>query len=187
MLNKGFSLFEMLLALVITSLLIICITRFYSQFHIEVSLKLQRDRLEEATHQALSGLIKDIKRAGYIANSPATIVQPAIEIDSSGTCIIIRYDSVSSGRWRYEMHEPQLSDVFAYRYTKHNLESQTGVLNCKSSSTRWEKLFDPNEIIITKFKLKKQLYYTELHIAVVSKRTSAINYQVNYYIKNENR
>ncbi|WP_392562755.1 prepilin peptidase-dependent protein [Orbus sturtevantii] len=186
MLNRGFSLFEMLLSLALTSLIMLSIVAFYPKFNLAIIKIYQQNRLEEATNQALYGLIKDIRRAGFIANSKTNITKPAIEINSTGDCIILRYDATSSGKWRYDLSNPQRSDVFAYRYYKNSLDAQSGINNCHSTQTRWDKLFDPNEIDIIHFQAKQYLHYTELNIAVQLKHYPTARYQAVYYVKNQN-
>ncbi|WP_392553247.1 prepilin peptidase-dependent protein [Orbus wheelerorum] len=187
MLNRGFSLFEMLLNLALTSLIIISIISFYPKFHLTIIQIYQQHRLEVVTHQALSGLIKDIRRAGFIANSQDVITKPAIEINSDGNCIILRYDTTNSGKWRYYLYDPASSDVFAYRYHKNSLDAQSGINHCRNTSTRWEKLFDPNEVKIINFQARQHSNYTELNITVQLKHFPAIRYQTTNYVKNSNR
>jgi len=187
MLNRGFSLFEMLLSLALTSLIIISIVTFYPKFYLAIIQIYQQNRLEEVTHQALSGLIKDIQRAGFIANSKNVVTKPAIEINSAGNCIILRYDTTNSGKWRYYLYDPERSDVFAYRYHKNSLDAQSGINHCRSTASRWDKLFDPNEIKIINFQAKQHSNYTELNITVQLKHYPKVRYQVAYYVKNQNR
>ncbi|GAA5105387.1 prepilin peptidase-dependent protein [Orbus sasakiae] len=186
MLNRGFTLLEMLLVLIMIAMITSSIMAFYPRWHFSLIAEFQKNHLRQATTQALSGLIKDIKRAGFIANIPSTVRQSAIDINTMGNCIIIRYDANSRGNWHYDPINPQLSDIFAYRYVKHNLESQTGVEHCKNTASRWEKLFDPNEIILTDFNVSQHNHYIKLRLSVSLKYHTKIDYHVMLYIKNEN-
>lgn len=186
MLNRGFTLLEMLLVLMITAMITGSIMAFYPKWHFSLIAEFQRNRLQQATIQALSGLIKDIKRAGFIANISSSVNQPAIDVNIAGNCIIIRYDANSRGKWLHDPINPQLSDIFAYRYVKHNLESQTGVTNCKNTASRWEKLFDPNEMILNDFNVSHYHHYIKLRLSVSLKSNTKIDYHVVLYVKNEN-
>ncbi|RKS87072.1 prepilin peptidase dependent protein B [Orbus hercynius] len=186
MLRRGFSLLEMLLALALTSFIMLSIVAFYPKFHMGMMNIYQQNRLEQLTEQALSGLFKDLKRAGFIASSPKDIKQPAITINPSGDCIIIRYDSTISGIWRDHTNLGQRSDVFAYRYYQHNLSAQNGATHCGKAVTRWEKLFDPNEVAVLQFEAKQYRSSTKVTILVGLIRFPSIKYQATYYVRNYN-
>ncbi|WP_392559499.1 prepilin-type N-terminal cleavage/methylation domain-containing protein [Orbus mooreae] len=186
MLSHGFSLFEMLIALVIATLIMGSIMNFYPQFHTTIMRIYLQNTLQEATEQALSGLIKDIHRAGFIANSPHLISHSAIEINAAGNCIVLRYDLTSSGQWRKFAYDPQQSDIFTYRYSKSSFDYQTGVEHCNSTATRWEKLFDPNEITVKRFKAVLNPNYVTLSITTALKHNPLIQYDVTYYVKKYN-
>lgn len=185
MLIRGFSLLEMLFALALTSMLIMGIMTFYPKFQLNIIRIYHQNRLEETVNQGLSGVIKDIKRAGFIANELSSITEPAININLSKNCIIIRYDSNRTGKWRNDRVNPKNSDIFVYRYYKNNLEYQTGSTNCKGSG--WEKLFDANEVKLDAFQIKQYRHYVEIKLTASLKKYSTINYSVTQYVKTENQ
>ena len=173
MLSKGFSLVELLFALAISSLLMFGAMSFYPALQQDVLLIYQQNRMQETVNQAFAGLIKDVKRAGFIANDPALITEQSIEISAKNDCIITRYDAESTGKWRYFPLDSKNSDIFAYRYNKNNLEYRVGVPNC--IGTGWEKLFDPDEIKVMQFSVEQHVGYIELNISTaLTKRTSSL-------------
>lgn len=187
MLNRGFSLFEMLLAIILTSVISISMVSFYSQFYAAIVRIYLQSSLEEATDHVLSSLMKDLRRAGFIANATNLRSKSAIEISDSGNCIVLRYDLTARGEWRYEPNDPQLSDVFSYRYHNNSLDYRTGIEHCGGSLPRWEKLFDPNKIKVSDFRAKQHPHYIEIRITVALKHHPLIQYQEVFYVKNYNQ
>ena len=141
-------------------------------------------RLQQAVEQALIGLSKDIKRAGFIADDPHKMKNNALEIVNAQNCMIIRYDSEIRHDWVYDPWNLNNSDIFTYRFKNNNVEYKTGAVNCKE--TKWEKLFDPAEIKVTKFDIKQKNNTIELSIGAELKKQKHVKYQVTKIIKNEN-
>ncbi|OTQ30630.1 hypothetical protein B6D19_10955 [Gilliamella apicola] len=180
----GFSLLEMLISITLTSLIVIGVTSFYYQLQQNTLHYYQITHLQQAVEQALVGLSKDIKRAGFIADDLNKMKNNALEIVRSQNCIIIRYDSEIRHDWVYDQWNLNNSDIFTYRFKNNNVEYRTGAVNCKE--TKWEKLFDPAEIKITKFDIKQKNNTIELSIGAELKKQKHVKYQVTKIIKNEN-
>lgn len=180
----GFSLLEMLISITLTSLIVIGVTSFYYQLQQNTLHYYQITHLQQAVEQALVGLSKDIKRAGFIADDLNKMKNNALEIVRSQNCIIIRYDSEIRHDWVYDQWNLNNSDIFTYRFKNNNVEYRTGAVNCKE--TKWEKLFDPAEIKVTKFDIKQKNNIIELSIGAELKKQKHIKYQVTKIIKNEN-
>lgn len=180
----GFSLLEMLISITLTSLIVIGVTSFYYQLQQNTLHYYQITHLQQAVEQALVGLSKDIKRAGFIADDSNKMKNNALEIVRSQNCIIIRYDSKIRHDWVYDQWNLNNSDIFTYRFKNNNVEYRTGAVNCKE--TKWEKLFDPAEIKITKFDIKQKKNTIELSIGAELKKQKHVKYQVTKIIKNEN-
>ena len=180
----GFSLLEMLISITLTSLIVIGVTSFYYQLQQNTLHYYQITHLQQAVEQALVGLSKDIKRAGFIADDLNKMKNNALEIVRSQNCIIIRYDSEIRHDWVYDQWNLNNSDIFTYRFKNNNVEYRTGAVNCKE--TKWEKLFDPAEIKITKFDIKQKKNTIELSIGAELKKQKHVKYQVTKIIKNEN-
>lgn len=182
--SNGFSLIEILVSIALSSLIIMATTHFYPLLHNQMLQYYQQFRLEQTVQYALTGLIKDIKRAGFIANYPEKMTEKALEINNDKNCIMIRYDSESHGEWRYNPSNIKNSDLFTYSYSKNNLEYKTGAIDCNGSY--WEKIFDPNEIEITQFLIKKNGDIIEINLKAVLKNKTSIFYDLTKVIKNEN-
>ena len=180
----GFSLLEMLISITLTSLIVIGVTSFYYQLQQNTLHYYQITHLQQAVEQALVGLSKDIKRAGFIADDLNKMKNNALEIVRSQNCIIIRYDSEIRHDWVYDQWNLNNSDIFTYRFKNNNVEYRTGAVNCKE--TKWEKLFDPAEIKVTKFDIKQKNNTIELSIGAELKKQKHVKYQVTKIIKNEN-
>ena len=180
----GFSLLEMLISITLTSMIIISATSFYYQLQQNTLHYYQITRLQQAVEQALIGLSKDIKRAGFIADDPHKMKNNALEIVNAQNCMIIRYDSEIRHDWVYDPWNLNNSDIFTYRFKNNNVEYKTGAVNCKE--TKWEKLFDPAEIKVTKFDIKQKNNTIELSIGAEMKKQKHVKYQVTKIIKNEN-
>ncbi|AHN26554.1 Prepilin peptidase dependent protein B precursor [Gilliamella apicola] len=174
----------MLISITLTSLIVIGVTSFYYQLQQNTLHYYQITHLQQAVEQALVGLSKDIKRAGFIADDSNKMKNNALEIVRSQNCIIIRYDSEIRHDWVYDQWNLNNSDIFTYRFKNNNVEYRTGAVNCKE--TKWEKLFDPAEIKITKFDIKQKNNTIELSIGAELKKQKHVKYQVTKIIKNEN-
>lgn len=184
MLEKGFSLLEMLLALMLSSLILIGAISFFPTLQMQLLQTYHLYRLEQAMRSGISGLVKDIRRAGFImADIRPTAVSPLV-INSAKNCIIIRYDLDRSGIWEYYSGDAKNSDIFVYRFNKNNLEYRTGVPSC--TGTGWEKIFDPAEVKVTQFSLEQSAYYLTIIMQTVMKKNSTLMKSLVQVVKHEN-
>ncbi|OCG35391.1 prepilin peptidase-dependent protein [Gilliamella sp. Gris1-4] len=183
--TSGYSLFEMLISLILSSLIFMGITSFYIQLQTSILQYYQKIHLQQAIEIGLAGMKKDIRRAGFIANDPNKITAKAIKIDSQGKCIVLRYDSQIRNSWVWDKFEPMKSDVFTYRYKENNIAYKTGAIDC--FGTKWENLFDSNEIKVTDFTIKQLPDAISLSITAELRKNKQINYHITEIIKNENR
>lgn len=184
MLKAGFSLIEMLLAIILTSILMIVIMAFYPKMQVDSLIFYQQYRLEESVNQVLSGLIKDIKRAGFIANQLTNLTKSPIVISNDKQCIMIRYDLYRRGEWREDKYNKNDSDIFVYRYYQKNIVYRLGIPNCKGQD--WERLFDSNEIEVTRFKILFYSHFVAIDLSVRLKSNNFITYSTTHYVKTEN-
>ncbi|EOS95987.1 Prepilin peptidase dependent protein B [Erwinia tracheiphila PSU-1] len=145
--HSGFTLPEILIALAITSVLLLGAARFVPQLQIADLRMLMMLQLNEELRLIMGTLEKAVRRAGYCrgecGEGALSIVQ------QSGTCLLLRWDENSNGKW--EDVENQNSDYYGYRLREGSLEAQRGVDSCTSSG--WEKLNDPSAITITAFQV----------------------------------
>lgn len=136
--QKGFSLPEMLVALAISSILIVGATRMLPVLQRNNLRMLTDMALQEEMQLMMFTLEKAVRRAGYCKGE---CVGEGLRI--SGTtqpCLLVRWDENSNGIW--EGVDSAESDLHGYRLRNGSLESQRGVDNCDSGG--WEKLNDPD-------------------------------------------
>lgn len=185
----GFTLPEMMLALSIGSLIIMAATQTFPKLRQQISRLQQHYHLELTLSQVMAALEKDLRRAGFChgecqGKAVTTHNYPG---EIANSCLIVAYDLNRNGRWEGEKH-PQ-SEYFGYRLRNKALEGQRGELNC--SARGWEKLFDPQEIIITHFSVSRLALLTSeqvyrVQLAGQRKSHPAINHQLTYTIRGNN-
>ncbi len=182
--QAGFSLLEMLLSITLSSLIFIAVTEYYFQIQAHTLQYYRAIHLQQTVQQALFGIAKDIKRAGFIANDPSKPNKTALAIINEKNCIIIRYDSQIRHDWIDDASAMNNADSFVYRFINNNIEYKTGATAC--NEPKWEKLFDPAEIKVTTFHLKQQANSIEIVLAAELKQHQQVKYQISKIVRNEN-
>lgn len=150
----GFSLIEMMLAMLFSSMMMVSVAAMYPQLQRQSMDMYRLYRLEQSMRQVLLTLEKDMRRSGFLFSSGQSSVHPTKRIylgahpqASANSCIIIQYDLNHNGT----IDSPQSSaaEQFGYRWLNDVIEQSRGVENCNGSG--WDKLLDQSEIIITRF------------------------------------
>ncbi|MFJ5453493.1 prepilin peptidase-dependent protein [Pectobacterium jejuense] len=149
----GFTLPEILLALSLGSLIMLSAAQLYPLLRSQSQDSAQLFRLEQLFSQVAMGVEKDIRRAGFCAG---TCQGKAISIgrypgEADNSCLNVSYDLNRNGVW--DGGEQQDAESFGYRLRGRSLEIQSGAHNCQGD--RWEKLFDPQEVVLTEFRLQR--------------------------------
>ncbi|EJS92382.1 prepilin peptidase-dependent protein [Pectobacterium wasabiae] len=150
--QRGFTLPEILLALSLGSLIMLSAAQLYPLLRSQSQDSTQRVRLEQLFSQVAMGIEKDIRRAGFCAGS---CQGKAISIgnypgETENSCLNVSYDLNRNGVW--DGGEQQDAESFGYRLRGRSLEIQSGAHNCQGD--RWERLFDPQEVVLTVFQLQ---------------------------------
>ncbi|EPF0315398.1 prepilin peptidase-dependent protein [Enterobacter chuandaensis] len=145
--QRGFSLTEVLIATAISSLLLISASRFLPGLQRAVLLQSGQRELEEEVWQRLFALGKQLQRAGYCAGN---CQEQGLAIARQGSCIIARWDANSNGRWDRSASE---NDSTGFRLESGALETLRGAISCDGKG--WEKLTDPDRLVITHFLVRK--------------------------------
>ena len=145
--QRGFSLTEVLIATAISSLLLISASRFLPGLQRAVLLQSGQRELEEEVWQHLFALGKQLQRAGYCAGN---CQGQALAIGRQGSCIIVRWDANSNGRWDSSASE---NDSTGFRLESGALETLRGATSCEGKG--WEKLTDPDRLAIAYFVVRK--------------------------------
>ncbi|MBJ7221935.1 MULTISPECIES: prepilin peptidase-dependent protein [unclassified Brenneria] len=151
--EQGFTLAEVLLALSLSSLIMLSAAQLYPILRAQSQNSAQHFRLEQLFSQVVSGIEKDLRRAGFCAGEcrgrALSIGQYPGEAPQS--CLNVSYDLNRNGVW--DGGEQQDAESFGYRLRAGALEIQSGVHHCQGD--RWEKLFDPREVALTQFRLQR--------------------------------
>ncbi len=142
---RGFTLTELLIAMLISALLLPGVSRFLPLLTASNLRQLMALQLWDEMQLLAFTLEKVIRRAGYCHG---TCRGKGLKIPSEG-CLLIRWDGKSNGRWAGPASGE--SDYYGYRLRAGNLEAQRGVENCQGSG--WEKLNDPSTIKVSTFSL----------------------------------
>jgi prepilin peptidase dependent protein B len=151
--QRGFTLPEILLALSLGSLIMLSAAQLYPLLRSQSQDSAQLFRLEQLFSQVAMGIEKDIRRAGFCAG---TCQGKAISMgnypgEAENSCLNVSYDLNLNGVW--DGGEQQDAESFGYRLRARALEIQSGAHNCQGD--RWEKLFDPQEVVLTLFRLQR--------------------------------
>ncbi|MEQ9878210.1 prepilin peptidase-dependent protein [Pectobacterium aroidearum] len=151
--QRGFTLPEILLALSLGSLIMLSAAQLYPLLRSQSQDSAQLFRLEQLFSQVAMGIEKDIRRAGFCAG---TCQGKAISMgnypgEAENSCLNVSYDLNRNGVW--DGGEQQDAESFGYRLRGRALEIQSGAHNCQGD--RWEKLFDPQEVVLTLFRLQR--------------------------------
>lgn len=162
----GFSLLEMLIAMAIGAVLMVSVGRFLPLL-LEQNLRLQqRVQLQQELQQIAGPLAKALRRAGYCHGQCAGA---ALTLMSSGSCVLLRWDENSNGRWEGVGHSE--SDYYGYRLRNGQLEMQRGVDECNSNG--WERITDPAFLTLSTFRVERQGTRLLLQLAATAGRQQA--------------
>ncbi|RYC48470.1 prepilin peptidase-dependent protein [Pectobacterium zantedeschiae] len=151
--QHGFTLPEILLALSLGSLIMLSAAQLYPLLRSQSQDSAQLFRLEQLFSQVAMGIEKDIRRAGFCVG---TCQGKAISMgkypgEAENSCLNVSYDLNRNGVW--DGGEQQDAESFGYRLRARSLEIQSGAHSCQGD--RWEKLFDPQEVVLTVFRLQR--------------------------------
>ncbi|MGO4745759.1 prepilin peptidase-dependent protein [Serratia quinivorans] len=150
-LERGFTLPEVMLALTFGSLITLAAAKTYPvlrQHSVDVG---RHYRLESVLRQLAFGIEKDLRRAGFCAGQcrGQPILISRVPGEAAGSCVIVAYDITRSGRWETLGAD---AGYFGYRLRQGMLEGQRGVKHCRG--TGWERLLDNDEVRIDAFSVK---------------------------------
>ncbi|EKX4010137.1 MULTISPECIES: prepilin peptidase-dependent protein [Enterobacter] len=166
--QRGFSLTEVLIAMAMSSLLLMSASRFLPGLQRAVLLQSGQRELEAEVWQQLFAVGKQLQRAGYCAGN---CQGQALSIGRKGSCVIVRWDANSNGNWDNTASE---NDSTGFRLESGALETQRGATSCEGKG--WEKLTDPDRLAIAHFVVRKVEhagFAPELHIELAAMRKGA--------------
>ncbi|QXF32351.1 peptidase [Photorhabdus luminescens] len=187
--QSGMTLLEVIVAMAIGSIILLAIAKSYPILTKQIMELYQRYRLGYFIKQTLHIIEKDIRRAGYCQHycdgKPIVISNKSDESEDS--CLIIAYDLNTNNQWEPPEHSE--SEFFGYRLSNKSVEWKRGAGNCQESG--WERLFDPNEIVVDSFKAEKLpakdgLVFIKLTLIAHWFKHPSINYQYQSVIRLRN-
>lgn len=159
MTQRGSSLAEMLIALAISSVLLLSAARVLPLLQLNNLRTLMGFQLQEEVQLMMGSVEKAVLRAGYCNGKCAG---EALKIQSGGRCLLVRWDENSNGKW--EGAESADSDFYGYRWRDDSLETQRGVDSCEGGG--WEHLNDPATAIVEDFRAERTASQVRLFITV---------------------
>lgn len=146
---SGFSLPETLIAMAISSVLLLGSARFLPALQWAALRQTRQQSLENELWQRIYTVAKHLQRAGYCRGQCSGA---ALHIAGGGDCLLVRWDSNSDGVWNTS--PPSESDTTGFRLRDGALETLRGATDC--SGKGWEKMTNPAAIKVTTFQVTRQ-------------------------------
>ncbi|MFV2957866.1 prepilin peptidase-dependent protein [Citrobacter portucalensis] len=146
--ERGFSLLEMLIAMAISSILLLSSARFLPALQREILRNTRQLVLEDEIWQRVYTVAKHLQRAGYCRGN---CVGEGLVISAKGDCVIARWDANSNGVW--ESGPVKEDDSIGFRLQDKVLETVRGATGCTGKG--WDKMTDPATMQIEVFQVER--------------------------------
>lgn len=187
--QQGFSLIEVLISLIISSIVFLAIITLYPLLTQQINRLYQAYHLDIVARQFLLMLEKDVRRSGYCFGD---CVGMALKIsekrgEAEHSCIHLIYDYNLDGKWQKATDET--SDFFIYRMHRGKLEIHRSGVDCEGQG--WINLFDPKQIIVSQFALKEVIMDEKRFLAVFLSLSPRVypdllrEYRLKIYLRNQ--
>lgn len=147
MLMRGFSLLEVLIAMAVSSILLLGASRFLPALQLGIMQQMHQQTLEDDLWQQVFTVAKHLQRAGFCAGESCS--GAPLYLAASGECLIARWDGNANGRW--EVSPMEEADSIGFRLKLGVLETQRGAQNCEGGG--WHKMSDPTMVTVTRFRV----------------------------------
>lgn len=144
----GFSLTEVLIAMAISSMLLLSAVRFLPGLQQALQTETTQQEIEEEIWLRLSGIGKHLQRAGFCAG---TCSGHAMQISAQGDCVIVQWDENRNGRW--ETTPLAAAEQTGFRLNAGALETLRGAATCRDKG--WERITDPARVTVVHFRVEK--------------------------------
>jgi len=131
--QQGFSLTEVLIAMAISSVLLMSAARFLPALQRSIMVLTKQQELQEELWLRINGIGKHLQRAGYCAGK---CEGEALKIGLRGECVIVQWDENSNGRW--ETLPSAGAEQTGFRLNGDALETLRGAKQCEGKG--WERM-----------------------------------------------
>ena len=145
--QQGFSLPEVLIAMAISSVLLIATMRFLPALQSTALRQTQRQALEEELWQRTFTVARHLQRAGFCRG---VCSGQGLQIEAN--CLLSRWDSNLNGRW--EEAPASTAEATGFRLQNGSLETLRGAITCAGKG--WEKMTDPDFAVVDLFSIRRQ-------------------------------
>lgn len=144
--QRGFSLVEVLIAMTISSVVLLASARFLPALQRAALRQTQQQALEEEVWQRLLTVGRYLQRAGFCRGACK-----GEGLTLTDQCVLIRWDSNLNGKW--EDSPPANADVTGFRLSGGALETLRGATSCTGKG--WERMTDADFVIVDTFSVTK--------------------------------
>ncbi len=135
MIQRGFTLPELLIAIALSSLIGLGVTRLLPMLYLTTLNEVRRQWQQEDLWRLAFTLGKAIQRAGYCRRQCA---QPGLWLTEQGRCLRVQW---------------QGGGVQGFRLRNNALETLSGAADCAGKS--WEKMTEPAQLKIMDFRVSR--------------------------------
>ncbi|MEL4012698.1 prepilin peptidase-dependent protein [Dryocola clanedunensis] len=146
--QHGFTLLETLIALALSSAVLVGAGRLFPALQRGVLGLYQQEALQESLWQLAFGIGKHLRRAGYCNGQCAGA---GLAINNGGQCVITRWDTNSNGLWEPVGHQD--AEATGFRLRDGSLETLKGATQCEGGG--WQKISDPTLMAIRSFTVSR--------------------------------
>lgn len=143
-LARGFSLLEVLVAMAISSVLMISAAKLLPSLQLAVLRQSQHILIQEDVWQLVFTIGKHLERAGYCAGA---CEGSGLTLSRDGSCLLMRWDANNNGRW--ESASSTEAEQTGFRLRDNAIETQRGSASC--TGVGWERITDPALLKVTDF------------------------------------
>ena len=141
---RGFSLVEVLIAMLLSSTLMLGTMRLLPSLQHAVLQQSQLNLMREDLWQIAFGIGKQVQRAGYCHGK---CTGKGIDIHDDSHCLLVQWDANHNGKWDgTTAPEPEQT---GYRLRDKSIEIQRGAMQCTGKG--WERLTDPGQFRVEDF------------------------------------
>ncbi|MDN8600477.1 prepilin peptidase-dependent protein [Citrobacter sp. S2-9] len=147
--ERGFSLLEVMIAMAISSILLMGAARFLPALQREILYNTRKLSLEDEVWQRVYTVAKHLQRAGYCHGKCAGV---GLVITAQGDCVIAQWDANNNGVW--DALPVKDAEQTGFRLKDKALETLRGAASCEGKG--WDKMTDPETLLITTFQVERQ-------------------------------